>query len=236
MEGSNNPRIEEEKEGETQHDEQETKKQLELPKGFMKFSKIDKLKITMRKDKGAVCKMICGLAERPPNEYDITNDEDQFLFHAREESGCCWRFCCGGGRSFQMLILDERGDEKIILKRPSAPKSPVMTVETPTGEPIGVVKLMPSCCFTRFQVECPIGTPVALIGDPFCCHCRSCSDVPVPITNMGGEQIALITKENNSCNCCTRHFTTEFDSPMDVRLKTCLLGAVLAFDFAFYEK
>lgn len=255
MEGSNNPRIEQnvnenEKQEEEQRNQmdqrvqQEEQQNMTEPtfiqsaegekiKELVAFRKISQLNVRLRPKIGShilglLTHVLC-FGYKPTNEYKIEDELNQFIFTAIEESNCCVRTFSGNNRQFEMPILDEHLDEAIHLRRPHAT---IMLVESPIDEPTGVVRLQQECCKTKFQVECPEGTPRAFIEDPF--DCNHCKNVTAPIMDLQGGKIGQITKKENRC-ILRRNYVLDFDLEMDSRLKACLLGALILFDIAIFE-
>ncbi|XP_070380839.1 phospholipid scramblase 2-like [Dermacentor albipictus] len=182
------------------------------------------------------------------NSYVVKNTMGQFVFTAKEESGCLQRQCCANIRPFEMTLLDYRNVQALRLFRPLRCDSSclgfcclqVMDVRDASMAMMGSLRMECSIIFPNFSVLDSQGNVVMLIKGPFCTSSICCEDVVFEIlTTDGVTKLGAITK--NYTGLCREaftdadNFTVTFPLDLDVKIKAVLLGAVFLIDYIYFE-
>lgn len=180
------------------------------------------------------------------NKYLITNSLGQQVYFAAEQTDCLMRMCCGGGRSFEISILDNMGREVMHLSRPLrcglcwCPQSCTHEVEVcaPPGVPIGYIIQKTSCWLPEFDV-CNVRREKVLHVSGPCCPC-GCVDIPFHVLANDGSEIGAITKQFRGflaeAFTDADRFGITFPMNLDVNVKATLMGALFLIDFMFFEQ
>ena len=83
-----------------------------VPSGLEYLTMVGELKV---KQQVTMLEAFTGWEEN--NKYVVTNTASQQVFYAVESTGACMRVCCGAQRSFEMHILDNLGQEVMLIRR-----------------------------------------------------------------------------------------------------------------------
>ncbi|KAK2901275.1 hypothetical protein Q8A67_009390 [Cirrhinus molitorella] len=116
----------------------------------------------------------CGIA--PVNSYFVKDGIGNKVFSILEDSECCDRQFCAGGRSFIMNVTDDSNQEVIRLVHPSVCccGSHELEVQSPPGTAIGYVRQNWHVCLPKFTVVNEQSEPEFTIESP-CIGCIGCT-------------------------------------------------------------
>eukprot|EP00092_Neocalanus_flemingeri_P021971 GFUD01023828.1.p1 GENE.GFUD01023828.1~~GFUD01023828.1.p1 ORF type:complete len:332 (-),score=107.04 GFUD01023828.1:184-1179(-) len=181
------------------------------------------------------------------NKYKVLNSLGQEVFTAKEDTDCCSRQCCGPTRPFEMNIMDNQGQDVMLLVRPLRCQAccfpcclQELEVHSPPGTVIGYVEQEWSIFYPKFVIKDEEGEPVMKIEGPFCvCECSS--DVNFVITSEAdGNEVGKISKQWSGLGkeifTDADNFGINFPIDLDVKVKATLLGATFLIDFMYFEK
>lgn len=211
------------------------------PPGLEYLTQIDQLIV---KQKVEALELITGF--ETSNKYKVQNAMGQFLYDAKEKSGCCARQCCGPLRCFHLTIKDNTKREVIHLERPLNCVGccfpcclQEMTVTSPvTGEILGKIKQKWHPCLPKFEIQGASGEKILEMEGPFC-TISCCKDVKFPIKGTDGQEVGKITKQwtgfVKEAFTDADNFGVTFPLNLDVKAKATLLGAVFLIDFMYFE-
>ncbi len=114
----------------------------------------------------------------------------QEFFHAKEDTDCCTRNCCGPTRPFGMVIKDNNDQEVMYLDRPLRCQSCLypcclqsLDVQAPPGNTIGTVEQVWSLCSPRFDIRDQNGDVVLTIEGPWLTY-SICGDVEFQVRKL----------------------------------------------------
>lgn len=179
------------------------------------------------------------------NKYQVRNSMGQLIYFAAEDTDCCTRNLCGRMRPFNMSLIDNFGNVVFHINRPLRSDScccpcclQEMTVSTPTGQVIGIVKQLWHPLRPKFAVQDHTGKTLLYIRGPICaCHC---CEAHFNVLALNGEtNVGRITKQWSGLlkEVFTKadNFGISFPLDLDVRVKVTLLSAAFLIDFMFFE-
>ncbi|CAJ0574658.1 unnamed protein product, partial [Mesorhabditis spiculigera] len=223
-----------------------------VPPGLEYLTLIDKLVIQQKKSL-----LEAVTSWEVTNKYAIYNAAAQQVYWAYEESGCCMRQCCANARGFTLHIVDNYQKEVLTIRRPfkccacgnccacCLPCQSEITVESPPGNVIGIVREQFGCCSFQLSVlnadesheDLKISGP-NMCSFNWCCNC--CSDkvfeILAPATN---QPIGTIRKKWTGAVkeifTDADNFVAEFPLDLEVKVKATLLAATFLVDFLAFE-
>ncbi|CAJ0950384.1 unnamed protein product, partial [Mesorhabditis belari] len=220
------------------------------PIGLEYLTQIDKIMIHQKKS------ILEAVTEwEVANKYVLLNAVGQQVYYAFEESGCCTRQFCAQNRGFTMHIVDNFQREVLTIRRPFKCCTAgclasidtcghEVSIETPAGEKIGMVRQRFSCCANNFSVlNGDESKEIFKISGPNMCswtyNCNCCADKVFEIMNPEGQPCGAIRKKwggwVKEAFTQADTFSVEFPVDLDVRCKAALLGATFLIDFLQFE-
>jgi len=218
------------------------------PPGLEYLTLLDQIVI---KQQVELLEVLTGFETR--NRYRMLNSMGQQCYFAKEDSACCHRQCCGGGRGFKMRITDNANQEVLLIDRPfkccagccwfanTDCCSMELTIFDSQGQTCGHVRQQRSGCvphYLLFDANMQELGRIRGICSRMCCPC--CRDVPFPITTPDENvEIGEITKQwtgvVKEIFTDADTFCVTFPMDMDVRAKAVFVGAAFLIDFMYFE-
>jgi len=181
------------------------------------------------------------------NKYSVMTSKGEVLYNLREVSGFLGREFYGALRAFNFNLLDREGAEVVKFSSTRGysccwvpTEKRTMKVNGAKGEVLGYVFEEDRVFNTKYLIKTPVGV-VEYIAEGLRCQC-CIATLAVRHVN-GGSPVAFITKrlsvkEVLCCCCCSdaQNFGIKFvDDGLDYRVRALILGAMLIFDFTYYE-
>ncbi|XP_071146835.1 phospholipid scramblase 1-like [Mytilus galloprovincialis] len=186
------------------------------------------------------------------NKYQITNNQNQQIYFAAEESSMLQRQCCGPSRGFTIHITDNMNQEVLRLVRDFKMFAGCcwcatgscnccaheVRVEAPIGHVIGYVRQEQSCWAPRFTIKDADHNDILKINGPCCVLSMPCCEDVFMLKNAEETaDLGKISKKPGMAEIFTdaNTFGANFPMNLDVKAKACVLGAVFLIDFMFFE-
>ncbi|XP_064468736.1 phospholipid scramblase 2-like isoform X2 [Ornithodoros turicata] len=185
------------------------------------------------------------------NKYLACNNQGQSVYYMVESSDFCTRCCISDARCFQMFVVDNQCRAVMRFVRPLRCESTFrnccfccllqdMQVETPPNQLVGSVREVCSVCQPTFHVCDTSGKPVLRVQGPvITTSCPGAMDVKYKILTLNGKEIGIISKlwggvlKEMLTDADT--FSVTFPVDLDVRVKACLIGCAMLFDYMYFE-
>ena len=226
-----------------------------VPQGLSYLMQVDGLLVTQKVEILEAVAQTAGVEYEGNNKYEIADRSGRIAYQAVEDTGFCWRCCCGSQRPFKMHIFDQSGQQTLDIVR----KFPwcvcawlPMCMEEVTvylgkeeeGKVIGNVRQ--PCCGGFF-------TPTLLIQDaegnteltqegP--CIMGPCCETEFQVKGGDGSDVGVTKKLGaDSAKELMKElftdadrFTMSFPQDLKVETKATLLAALLLTDMHWFEQ
>ncbi|CAM9659585.1 unnamed protein product [Discosporangium mesarthrocarpum] len=225
-----------------------------VPPGLEVLAMVDGLMIHQQVEKLEAAAQAFGISYESNNKYNISNRVGIQVYQAHEETGFCWRCCCGSLRPAHIKMFDATGHQVLAMKRkfrwlPCAwfeccrETVDVYHGTMETGTIIGQVT-QPVCggCFTpRLNILNAAGEKDLGVKGHFCIGecCGSTFDVEGSdeskvgeVKKLGANSFTEFAKETLTD---ADRFVINFPQDLKVETKATALMALLVIDFIFYE-
>eukprot|EP01083_Nonionella_stella_P082372 227355_1 len=180
-------------------------------------------------------------------KFEIMDHNNQLMFLAQEDTGCCMLNCCGTDRAFRIDVTDSQKQPLFVMERPLACATPWfccvpntccmhdITVSSADGEVIGHVVQQWQACGALFEFQDATGQEVFQLDGP-ACFCAT--SVSFPIIHEGA-QITSITKEwagiGKELFTLGKNFSVQFPQHMPPDHRLLLLAGLFLVNFMYFE-
>lgn len=212
------------------------------PPGLEYLTMIDNLFVNQK-----VHPIDVAVAQKLDNEFMVTNNLGQQIYHAREEADSCSRNFCGSRRAFHMNITDNFGTPVISLTRPLACQAccfpcclQKLEVSAPLGTTVGLIEQEWDLLYPTFAIKNPTGETILWIKGPWCTmNCYA--DVEFKV--LTADKKTEVGKISKKWSGYAREGFTEadifgisFPMDLDVRMKAVMLGCCFLIDMMYFDQ
>jgi len=176
--------------------------------------------------------------------------------HAKEDSSCCIRFCCGTARPFTInLHAGKNSDAPVLLEMHRAYACPAgspctmcccnqsieVTQVSESPKPLGRAYIPWYCATPFIRVEDEKGVKLFEIEKEGCCPCVifECCRQPFHIKDADDNKVGKVDKQYNGALkemfTDADTFMLEFPKNATPEQRALLIGAVFLLDINFFE-
>jgi len=178
------------------------------------------------------------------NKYTVFDSSGNVMFTVQEDgTNCVYRCCCGGCRSFNVMIMDTQGQPIIQLVSPNTCNWCCLRsieVQSPPGTAIGFAQQQFTWFYPKIKIQKENGKTFIIANGPLRAYGKCCTgDAEFVLTDNTGEEVGKISKKWGGAT--TEIFTDadtfkiSFPEDLDTTSKAILLGTAIFVDFVFYE-
>merc|ERR1719431_1273012 len=177
------------------------------------------------------------------NNYTVFDTSGNVIFKIEEETTCCNRFWCGFCRSFNVKIMDTKGQPFIQLVSPNSCNCCCLRgieVQSPPGTVIGFAQQQFTWFYPKIQIQRENEETFLTANGPFCAYGKCCTgDAEFVLTDNNGEEVGKISKKWGGALkemfTDADTFSVTFPKDLDSTTKAILFGTAILVDFAYFE-
>ncbi|KAG5186616.1 Scramblase-domain-containing protein [Tribonema minus] len=192
------------------------------------------------------------------NKYKIFDESGNHLYTAIEDTGCCWRFCCGPKRPFNMNVFDVNNEQVMTMHRrfnccccalPGCEEdvriySGKHAREDESNENLIAKVTQPTWgggCHPVINMDAPNGHHELSVTGP-CCIGQCCTSTFDVMSTDGATPVGNVVRKIKGIGEVLRkavsdadNFNITFPQDLKVETKASVIATMFLLDFMFFE-